>query len=288
MKIPRHWAKATATDTGSRGEKVVFSCWRWSDESQQAAQETALAAAKRVVQSMIRGAELGRYGYGNSPLREELIERVDDPQGNLIAAVTRNSYGALVLNTANVMFVDVDFPEISAGEGLKHLFGRLFGRSAPSPESKREQTVREDLQQFLEDRPQWGMRVYRTFAGIRVLVTQDLFDPKSDQTFELLRTLGCDPLYARLCKAQECFRARLTPKPWRCGHSANTVRYPFDDAKRAEQFARWNAQYAARQKGYATCRFLGTLGSASVHPHAERIVELHDYSTRASEPLALA
>jgi len=35
------------------------------------------------------------------------------------AAITRNSYGCLVLNTARVMFVDVDLPELDRAEEAK-------------------------------------------------------------------------------------------------------------------------------------------------------------------------
>ncbi len=288
MKIPKYWAKGTAEDTDSRGNKVAFSCWRWSDESEEHAQETALTAAQKIVQNWMRGAELGRYEYGAVPLREEVIERICDAQDELVGVVTRNAYGSLVLNTSRVMFVDIDFPQVTLAEGLKYFFARLFGRSMAPPESQREQQTQDTLRRFLEERPDWAARVYRTLAGLRVLVTHELFDPQSDQTLKLLQQLGCDPLYMRLCRSQECFRARLTPKPWRCGHSVNTFKYPFEDDERAQQFARWNAEYAARQKGYATCRYLGTLGKGGVQPQAERVIELHDYATRCNEPLPLA
>ena len=56
----------------------------------------------------------------------------------------------------------------------------------------------------------------------------------------------------------------------------------------AEQSRRWEADYEACHRGYATCRFLGQLGTGVVHPEAERIVELHDFVTRCSESLPLA
>ena len=52
--------------------------------------------------------------------------------------------------------------------------------------------------------------------------------------------------------------------------------------------AQWNAEYTARQKGYATCRYLGSLGGGRVEPQLERIIELHDYATRCNERLPLA
>jgi len=137
-------------------------------------------------------------------------------------------------------------------------------------------------------RPQWGLRLYRTFAGLRGILTHNLFDPKSEASLDILRQLGSDPLYVRLCKAQECFCARLTPKPWRCGHRNNSIRYPIEDAQAAARFKQWKAKYDACEGGYATCRFLGQLGSDMIQPEVERIIELHDFVTKCNESLALA
>ena len=57
--------------------------------------------------------------------------------------------------------------------------------------------------------PGFGFRIYRTRAGFRLLVTSGTFDPSAAETLALLKEFGSDPLYIRLCKAQECFRARL-------------------------------------------------------------------------------
>jgi len=103
-----------------------------------------------------------------------------------------------------------------------------------------------------------------------------------------MEKMRCDPLYIRLCKGQECFRARLTPKPWRCGHHDNKIKYPMEDTKAVQQYERWKAEYNACQKRYATCRFLGHFGSDRVHPEVAQMIELHDFATRCNDPLALA
>jgi hypothetical protein len=173
-------------------------------------------------------------------------------------------------------------------EATKHFFARLFGRAKKTPETQREEQAKASVEQFVAARPQWGLRLYRTFAGLRGIVTHDLFDPKSDAALGVLRDMGSDPLYVRLCKAQECFRARLTPKPWRCGLRHNWIRYPIEDAITAERFAQWKAKYDACEGRYATCRFLGHLGSDKIHPEVGRIIELHDFVTKCNESLALA
>jgi hypothetical protein len=64
-----------------------------------------------------------------------------------------------------------------------------------------------------------------------VLAVHDLFDPTSAITLAALRELGSDPKYVQLAKAQECFRARLTPKPWRCGVRQSSRVYPREDQR---------------------------------------------------------
>ena len=68
-------------------------------------------------------------------MREEPVLRDwKDEQGGLTAAITRNSYGCLVLNTAQIMFVDVDAPEPkSSGGGF---FAGLFGKEKTGADRK--------------------------------------------------------------------------------------------------------------------------------------------------------
>jgi hypothetical protein len=59
--------------------------------------------------------------YPNRPGRELVLEEIKNAAGELLAVVTRNSYGCRVLNTARVMFVDVDLaarrPASRSGRG---------------------------------------------------------------------------------------------------------------------------------------------------------------------------
>jgi hypothetical protein len=288
VKIPKYWSRATTEELDPNGKKTSFSCWRWSDESSEAAHASALDAAKRILRNFLSGDQSNRYAYGDRALREEVLQRITNPQGELIAAVTQNAYGALVLSTARVMFIDLDFPAIRPGEPLRYFITKWFDKMARSPDSQREYDARCGLERFLNDHPQWGARVYRTCAGLRVIVTHALFDPTADSTQSLFESLGADPLYVRLCRAQESFRARLTPKPWRCGHTSNTVEWPRQTDEQQRRFEKWKSAYVERQARYATCRFLETLGGGSVQAEVETIVEIHDRTTRCDEPLDLA
>lgn len=288
MQVPKFWSKATAQQTTPQGKDVAFSCWRPSQISQADAYASALIAAERVLKAFLCGNEVTRYPYGCASPREEVTNELSDDQGNVTAIVTRNRYGSLVLNTERVLFVDIDFPPDGFVETIKHLFARLLGRKAAPLASRHEENVKTSLQQFLSAHSQWNLRLYRTFAGLRAIATHDLFDPADELVYSLLEQLGSDPLYIRLCKTQKCFRARLTPKPWRCGHVANSIPYPLQDAQQTERYERWKAQYESRQRGYATCQFLGALGSGHVHPDVGQIIGLHDFATRCDAPLPLA
>ena len=123
MKFPAFWSKATAENVDRDGRPVAFSCWRSSDASAEDARRSALEAAKGVLTAMLAGRRREHYAYWQGPMREEVIGRQTAAGGELIAAVTRNRFGALVLNAARVMFVDIDFPRTPATAGA--------GRSRP-------------------------------------------------------------------------------------------------------------------------------------------------------------
>lgn len=288
MKIPRFWAKGTVEAVGLDGRPAEVSCWRWSDLSEDDARESALVAARRVLAAIRAGRKPDRYAYGDQPLREEVLNTLEDQNGDVVAAVTRNAAGCLVLNAQRVMFIDIDFPDVSTGASLLGLLARLFGRGRPSPRAEQLAEAKARIEEFVARRPGWGIRLYQTQAGLRGMVTHAPLEAESDESIRILTELGADPLYVRLCQVQKCFRARLTPKPWRCGHYATHARYPMEDPVLIERDRKWRAQYESRHRGYATCRWLGQFGSAVVHLEVERIAELHDFATKCHEPLPLA
>jgi len=136
--------------------------------------------------------------------------------------------------------------------------------------------------------PEWGWRIYRTRAGLRLLATQGLVEADSGAADGIFEALGADPLYRKLCKAQKCYRARLTPKPWRCGIGKCSERWPWLDARAESKFQKWEAQYQSASAKWATCQLIRQLGNGTVHSEVEPIVKLHDDATRVSSNLQLA
>ena len=89
-------------------------------------------------------------------------------------------------------------------------------------------------------------------------------------------------------QTQECFRARLTPKAWRCGSITPPVRYPFEAPEYEGAFRLWEAEYDHDCLAYSTCHLLETFGSGEILPEFLPLVELHDGLTKASQSLPLA
>ena len=275
MKIPRHWVRAARTVTGPDGAKQLVA-WGWSASDRGEAARVAEERLERVIRAFGEGAPPARgYAYGERPLREEIVQelpgrRGEDPE----AVVTRNAYGALVLNTSRVLFVDVDLPAETLGDAIRRWLGR----------GSLEETTLGRLRSAVSSH---RFRIYRTAAGFRLLAVDDVFEPGSADAESVMTALGADPAFVRLCRFQESFRARLTPKPWRCDVPRPDVRYPFEgDA--ASRFAEWLARYERATEGFATCRFVEETGSGWTHREVEPVLRLHDDTTRASSGLPLA
>ena len=108
-------------------------------------------------------------------------------------------------------------------------------------------------------------------------------------TDDIFQALGADPLYRKLCKTQKCYRARLTPKPWRCEFGAGKPpRWPYANARAEKRFQKWEAEYQTASAGWATCTLVRQIGNSMIHPDVQHIVKLHDDATRVGSNLPLA
>jgi hypothetical protein len=272
MKIPKYWAKSTTKVSGDRGD-FDLTFWRWSDTSQAEAAQAADARAREMAARFTSFENLDRYGYADRPLREEIIDVVKGSDGRESAILTRNAYGALILNAARVMFIDIDFETKAKSGGLSGMLRQLSGKAVASSPAD-EYLAR--IEDWARRNPQWSMRVYRTFGGLRGLITNELFEPTDPGSTDVLKSLNSDPLYVRLCRAQECFRARLTPKPWRCGTPNPPSRYPWPTSAAEIAQRQWEKTYEYAADRYTTCKLVKEIGSASMPSDMARIVEMHD------------
>lgn len=274
MNFPPYW---------SRGSHEGFSCWRWSERSAEEARERAIQAARSLAERFRQGQrpEHG-YGYPDRPLREPVLREFLDGSGERTAVVTRNSYGCLVLNTARLMFVDVDRTEEPPGPSLGGIFRRLLRREESRPATGDPESQLLNLaHRWAATHPGWNWRAYRTRAGWRLMATHAPMDPEGGTAAEVFEHFGADPLYQRLCKTQGCYRARLTPKPWRCGVSKPTARWPFENAAAEARFHNWENHYLKSAGDFATCRILEEFGTGRIDPALQPLVSHHDTITRA-------
>jgi len=284
MRIPRYWAKGEYTLQGERGKTSTFSCWRWSDTSAEQAQQLANDKARDIALTFQNRQELNRYEYGRNPLREEVVRSIKNESGSEIGVVTRNLYGALVLNAVSAMFIDIDFPDKGESASLSGAVSKLLG----SKTTTTEQVYVQNIEQWSQRNPQWGLRVYRTFGGLRCLITNEVFDPRQARSLDILSELGSDALYVRLCQAQESFRARLTPKPWRCGATTPPSRFPWENTRQEQNYREWERRYQRAASNYTVCRLVKQLGADEMHPDVAPILAAHDEMACAAGSLSLA
>lgn len=270
MNFPKFWAKGQSGD---------FATWRWSNTSAEEAKIEAQKVAQRLAAQFAAGGKPGeRYGYTDRPLREPVLREMRDSSGKLAAVVTRNSYGCQVLNSTDALFVDIDFP-LGRPKGL---LGWLFGNRTATNEAATKDSLSK-AGAWARAHPGWNWRIYRTKAGLRLLATHAIFDPTDPLCEQVFNAVDADRLYRKLCQTQKCFRARLTPKAWRCKLSHPPARWPFDNAAGEQAFANWDAKYQAACRGKATC-LLVDKGSGQVHAELRELVALHDEMTHAMSP----
>jgi hypothetical protein len=340
MIVPKFWAEARAQHR-EKGKQVTIRRYGWSDASQTDAQANADARASDALARVLAGEKLHRRdhkipynGAEGLPIREEVISTHGD------AVITRNSYGAHCLNTPNVLFADVDFPEpkmwpwntaiailaiVMAAVSYQWATGsdsccersswrvllllglilasfivasllvasieKRFRSILSARPSRRENAALAQIREFAERQPSWGLRVYRTPAGFRVLATHATFNASQLEVAQCFSSLGVDSVYRQMCLNQQCFRARLTAKPWRAGVSAHMRPRPGVWPIKPEQIpvrAAWVAEYERAASGFAACRYVERLGSAVVHPDVRSVIELHDSQSRALSQLPLA
>ncbi len=278
MNFPQFWA---------RGSSGGFTTWRWSFKDLAEAQALANQAAQQLA-DRFRVGDRPRKQWGyypNRPFREQILREIRNDAGEISAVVTRNSYGSQILNTARVMFVDIDLPEPKPSGNF---FQRLFGKApAPAP-AQGESEALTKIENWTRSNPAWGWRVYRTRSGLRLIATQQLVEADSQIARDVFEELGADPLYRKLCETQKCFRARLTPKPWRCGLRSKSPRWPWLSPKHEQAFQRWEARYQSCCVNYATCELLRQIGNARMNSQVETILQLHDSATRVGSKLPLA
>lgn len=284
MYFPKFWNRGTGT---SPDGEVQVEAWGWSDESAEQAASLAATRAGRLAEAIARGERNKGYLYGSNPLREPILEQVSSASGEPLGVISRNAYGCDVLNTNSVLFCDIDFDEKQQSASPSGIFSALFGHKQEAPPPAEQQAMTK-VRKWGGAHGEWGVEAYRTKAGLRLVATHALFDPVSDSANQFFDAVGADPYFRRLCKIQKSFRARLTPKPWRCGSFVPPARWPFRDQREEQEFERWRQGYQRSAANYAVCGRLEHVGSTQIHPDVRAALKLHDERTKADSRLPMA
>lgn len=197
-------------------------------------------------------------------IAEELLEEVDAHN-----VITRNRYGAEVLNSVDTCFLDVDS---FSPTGLWACVVRWFGGGRSD-----EDLLLEAVRNLCREVPGLGVRVYRTARGWRLAAAAPGLEPGSAAMESLCSRLRVDALYRRLCVQQGCWRARLTPKPFRLRMPGVYPQPQASDAAGSRAAQEWLALYRERSAGFAVCRLVDAVGT----PVHSAIISLHDARTGA-------
>jgi hypothetical protein len=266
MKIYKHWV-AEKQKILIDDEEQEITCYGGSNISTDDARLRAREKTEKI-QRKIEG-EKHVFDEYEAEIREEILQTIDNH-----SAITRNRYGAQVLNAENLMILDIDKPKSS--------FGDLFKRKdAESDKAKILDMVRKLVTS--SKYKDYGYRIYETYQGARVIVLGKDFNPRDHETKKMMDEFNCDPLYTRLCIKQGCYRARLTPKPYRMNMRAYKVRFPRNGDD--HEFQQWLTNYESESRSFSVCNLIEQIGMSH---HLNDVIRLHDDITGVDfrQPLA--
>ena len=276
MLIPRHWAREIMKADDGREHPVLG----WSDESPEAARAHARTRWAEVLARLAgKASPVDDYKV---PVREPILRELDAP--GVRAVITRNRYGAQVLNCENLCFLDIDkrWTHAPAMTGLTSLWNLLCGKpSAPAaPEARLVERVKR-----VATETGLSIRVYRTLNGWRLAVLNRRYDPRSKESEALFGKFAwVDFLYRDLCRKQGCYRARLTPKPWRIkatGFPDKTFPrvYPWRTPEQAAAADAWVRRYEEASTSWRVCEHVGDFGAGVPDRDILAVLAVHDELT---------
>lgn len=264
MKIFKYWV-VKQVKAQVDGEEQEITCYGGSNVSEEDAVRQAMEKIEGVKRK-IAGDDSAFESY-EAEIREEVVREL-----NPKAVITRNRYGAEVLNAEDMMIMDIDSPPFSFWD----LFRKAKDGKARTIEMIRKHSLKPAYAAL-------GFRIYETHKGIRVIVLGRTFEARAAETNKMMKEFNCDRLYRILCRKQDCFRARLTPKPSRMKFKAHRVRFP-RTAEEESEVRQWLAGYEAASRNFRTCRFVEQVGMGAVND----TVRVHDEMTGVSRELRLA
>ena len=186
-----------------------------------------------------------KYDIGNEPLLRSI-----EVDGLEVGFITRNYYGAAVLNTDLLAMIDIDvrtddcatwdprihgpsaprYPvsEVELRNALRELTRGRFGRAIDYFETTDSPAFRQLVachwpdERLIGDDPipagvDVSVAVFETHNGYRLVLDKPLVitEENEREVSSLMRFLYADPDYRQIACRQKLWRSRLTRKPWR-------------------------------------------------------------------------
>lgn len=252
MKYFKYWVKEKfQIEVGGTNEEI--SILSGSNKSKALASAEAKQKA-RLIQSRV--ADGGTKEDYEVPIKEHVSEIIDESN---VVSVCR--YGAKILNTNQFTILDLDDYPVD--------FFDLF-------KSYRKMTKKERIVAKFEERikklPQLGadFRIYETAKGIRV-IGKTYLAPSSPGYVALMRKLFVDWVYIQMSAKQNCYRARLTPKPYRMKFRTIKVADPL--VCETSEYLEWEQDYADKARSHVVVKLIKTIGRDFSQ---ELVIKYHD------------
>jgi len=172
------------------------------------------------------------------------------------------------------------------------------------------------IKKRIANHPTECFRLYQTPAGFRIIATHDVVSPSDNVVAEWFKHFHADTNYVRLCQVQQCFRARITAKPWRMSEvenkklakdipakdfwfgSDNTDVDSSIEQRQEELKARkqWMADYDKYAKNYRACRYVDSMigkevareSGSGAPSHIDEFIQWHDKACQVEKNLEMA
>ncbi|WP_201589998.1 hypothetical protein [Psychrobacter fozii] len=169
------------------------------------------------------------------------------------------------------------------------------------------------IQQRVANHPQESFRLYETPAGFRIIATHDTISPSDALVADWFEYFHADANYVRLCQAQQCFRARLTAKPWRMDEvegkklakdipaknfwfdaesmdADSSIEQRQNDLKARKE---WINNYDKYAKNYRACRYVERFTGKETshqleHKDIQAFIDWHDKACQVDKELEMA
>ena len=191
------------------------------------------------------------------------------------------------------MFIDIDFADKGTAGSSGGGFTWGFGKRAASQEDRHV----ERITSWANRNPDVGIRVYRTAAGLRCLITNQTFEPTRSDTLDILRasraircTCACARRRIVFARALRPSRGAATPPRH---HGIATSPHRRRVIRGLMPTSRFNTGCGrgvmSRPAARMPCAGLSQqLGPQRIHPDVAPILTLHDRLTGVEDQRPLA